>query len=371
MMTPEQDLMLQMVKMGTGKADKIQLVRPIRWGILVELLFTQGTIGFAYDGLQRLYEVEDTLDEKTKEILGTLNKLDRDTMIKKLQWFGKAMDGPKNYAAAEKALSDLAAFYACHGIDMMLLKGYGLNQYYPKQTSRSIGDFDVYLFGRWREADEAVSKELGIEVQNDSEHHTVFMFEDYRVENHFDFVNVKIRRSSSQIDKEMKELAKDMSRSMEVNGQRIYLPCPNLYALFLLRHTAGHFAADGVSIRHMLDWAFFVEKEGLNVDWEWLVDRAKYYNMHKFLACMDQICIEDLGFNPRIFPVLEQNNKLKARVLDELFTYEGESQDTSLQAKTERWWEHRWKHRICYSDSLISSFLTSAIENLRNRYWHR
>ncbi|MBR6048282.1 MAG: nucleotidyltransferase family protein [Bacteroidaceae bacterium] len=367
MMTPERDLMLQMVKMGTGKADKIQLVRPIRWGILVELLFAQGTIGFAYDGLQRIYEVENTLDKKTREILATLNNLARDTKIKKLQWFGKAMDGPKDYAAAEKALSELAAFYAQHGIDMMLLKGYGLNQYYPKPTSRTLGDFDIYLFGKWMKGDEAVSKELGIAVQNDCEHHTVFMFEGYNVENHYDFVNVKVRRSSSKIDKEMKELAKDKCRSMEVNGQRIYLPCPNLNALFLLRHTAGHFAADGVSIRHMLDWAFFVEKEGLNVDWAWLVERARHYNMHQFLSCMNQICVEDLGFNPRIFPVLEQKNKLKARVLEEIFAYEGELEKTSLKMKTERWWEHRWKHRICYSDSLLSSFLTSAMANLIKR----
>ena len=109
-MTPERDLMLQKVRVGPGKADKIQLKDPIRWKRLMELLFTQGTIGFAYDGLQRLYEVEDTLDEKTKEILSTLNKLDRDTMIKKLQWFGKAMDGPKDYAAAEKAAADKEPF---------------------------------------------------------------------------------------------------------------------------------------------------------------------------------------------------------------------------------------------------------------------
>lgn len=52
-----------------------------------------------------------------------------------------------------------------------------------------------------------------------------------------------------------------------VNGEKVYIPSPNLHALFLLRHSMSNFVSMGFQLRQFLDRAFFVEKHGKEGDW--------------------------------------------------------------------------------------------------------
>ena len=77
------------------------------------------------------------------------------------------------------------------------------------------------------------------------------------VENHYDFVNVHAHRSSADMEKIFKELGKDDSHDVMVNGNKVYLPSVNLHALFMLRHAASHFVGANISLRQVLDCDFF------------------------------------------------------------------------------------------------------------------
>ena len=113
----------------------------------------------------------------------------------------------KLYRQHEQAVGNLARFYAQHDIPMMLLKGHGLSLNYPKPALRPSGDIDVYLFGKWKEADQAIHKEKGIEVSSEHEHHTTFDWEEISVENHYDFVITLTRRSNRKLEIEFKQMA--------------------------------------------------------------------------------------------------------------------------------------------------------------------
>ena len=361
-MTPEQDALIQFIKVGLKKKDDIRLSSEIKWTRLIKLLINQGVYAIAYDGLKRIHSEGFKPDDTSKMVLEKLNdeKLDE----KRMEWYLLSMQETLSYKSAENAIAKLASFYADHGIEMMLLKGYSLNQYYPIRTSRHIGDIDIYLFGKWKEADNALSKELGINISKEQEHHTTFLFEGYTVENHYDFVNVFTRKSNKEIEKEFKQLAKDKSHFTIVNEQKIILPSPNLNALFLLRHSAKHFAVIGISIRHILDWGFFVEKEGTKVDWEWLLERAKYYNMHRFLSCINHICVDYLGFDEKMFPSTVKEETLEKKVLDDIFTNNNIPCSTTMMGQIKRWWNHRWQYNICFNDSYLSSIIQKTITNL-------
>lgn len=194
---------------------------------------------------------------------------------------------------------------------MMLLKGFGLSQYYPEAKLRTPGDVDVYLFGDWKKADDAVREELGVTVCKDSEHHTTFVLNGVMVENHYDFVNTRIRKSSKRLEKIIKELAQDKTNVIDVRGQK-----------------------------------------------------AKEYNMHRFLACLNMICVEDLGLDGLKFNMRYVYQQLKARVLKEIMQGTDLVPGASAWERTKRWWQHRWKHEICYSDSMSSSFVYSVRVNL-------
>ena len=321
------------------------------WGELYKIAKNQSLVGVCFAGVQKLL----TQKREPPEMLY-------------FTWMGMAAKIQQKWEQHEAFIGRLAGFYEKHGIDMMLLKGYGLSLNYPESKLRNPGDVDVYLFGDWKKADDAVRQELGVEVRNDSEHHTKFEIDGISVENHYDFVNTRIRRSSQKLERVFKELAQDKTNVIDVCGQRVILPSDKLNAIFLLRHCAGHFASEGITMRNVLDWGLFVQS-AKDLDWEWLWQLAKEYNMHKFLACLNMICVGELGLSIEIRgESLETSSneirRLKASVLNEIKNGTDLVPGASTWERTKRWWQHRWKHEICYSDSILSSFVYSVRANL-------
>lgn len=351
-MTDIYNLFFDLIRLSIGTQESLSR-RPSNkeWKQLFEMAKKQSLVGVCFAGVQRLAE-----DDRP---LGMLY----------LTWMGLAAKIQQLWEKHEEFISRLTDFYKKEDVDMMLLKGYGLSLNYPKAKLRTPGDVDIYLFGKWQKADDAVRKELGVEVRNDSEHHTKFEIDGVSVENHYDFVNTRIRRSSQKLEKIFKELAQDKRNVIEVRGKTVFLPSDKLNAIFLLRHCAGHFASEGITLRNVLDWGLFVQS-AKDLDWDWFWQLAKEYNMHRFLACMNVICVEDLGLDGSGFKVYglwtssAEFKRLKDRVLGEIMNGTDVVPNASAWERTKRWWQHRWKHEICYSDSMFSSFVYSVRANL-------
>lgn len=252
---------------------------------------------------------------------------------------------------------------------MLVLKGYACSLDWPKPEHRPCGDIDIWLFGKQKEADALMTKELGVKVDNSHHHHTVFNWRDFSVENHYDFVNVYARKSSAELEKIFKELGQDDTHWVEVldtstgSATKINLPSPNLHALFLIRHMVSHFAAAEITLRQVLDWAFFVEKHTKKVDWDWLLPLLGQYHMKEFFNCVNAICVEDLGFNATIFPYVQYLPDLKQKVLADILEPEFTSEEPKglvrrLVYKYRRWQGNAWKQRLCYNESRWSMFWT-------------
>ena len=170
------------------------------------------------------------------------------------------------------------------------------------------------------------------------------------------------RHSSHKgLESVFKELGMDDTYSIEVNGERVYLPSPNLHALFLLRHALNHFASMGITIRQVLDWAFFVEKHTKEIDWEWLNGMIEQYNMSDFVNCLNAICVEDLGFDTTVFNGVQFTPAMKDKVLADIMqTNENELPKGLFHRmvfRYRRWKESAWKYRLCFEESRTSAFL--------------
>lgn len=189
------------------------------------------------------------------------------------------------------------------------------------------------------------------------------------VENHYDFVNVYAYKSSAKIENIFKELGSDDSIYIDVYGEKVYLPSPNLHALFLMRHMVSHFASSEINLRQVLDWAFFVEKHKDEVDWNWLTSILEEYHMKDFFNLINAICVDDLGFAADIFPGVRFLPELKERVLaDILEPAYGAAEPASLflriTYKYRRWQGNAWKQKLCYSESRWGSFWTGIWNHL-------
>ena len=315
--------------------------------------------------------VLDGIDLATDPKHSTLN-----TQLK-LEWIGEVLQNYEaRYKQYEKAIGNLAGWYDQHGFKMMLLKGYGLSLNWPNPKHRPCGDIDIWLFDRYKDADSGIASDKGLRIDNSHHHHTVFEWEGFTVENHYDFLNVHHHKSNVEMEKVLKELGMDDSNRVEFSveslesvesGEKrvlsvpVYLPSANLHALFLLRHSMSNFASTGMLLRQLLDWAFFVEKHGKEIDWGWLEGQLEHFGMKRLYDVFNAICVGDLGFNVHIFPQVQFDPSLKERVLNDILEPEFSEKETGgflrrAAFKYRRWKANAWKHELCFSESMWSAF---------------
>lgn len=355
------DAFLRLVRLGIGNTADA-LPDRVDWVELQALAERQGLSAVVLDGLDVL--VRD----------GRLpREQDMEPMQKKM-WIGQVLQNYEyRYELYRRAIAEMAAFYNAHGFRMMVLKGYACSLDWPKPEHRPTGDIDIWQFGQYREADAALASEKGISVDSSHHHHTVFYWRDFMVENHYDFINVHHHRSNAEYEKILKKLGEDDSYFVELYGEKIYLPSPDLHALFLLKHTMLHFASGEISMRQVLDWGFFVEKHGESVDWQYVIGVLDEFGMRELLGVFNAICVEDLSFASSVFHFSESMSEvytdLKERVLNEILSPEFEGETPSaliprIAFKYRRWRANEWKHRLCYKDSMWSAFWSGVWNHL-------
>ena len=337
------EALLALTRIGIGNYSGL-LDFEFNWPSLQALASQQGLSAVVLDGIEKL---PDNLFPPQ----GVL-----------LEWIGEVLQSYElRYEQYCKAISEMAGFYNRHGYKMMILKGYACSLDWPKPNRRPCGDIDIWQFGKYYEAERLLSSEEGVKIDSSHHHHTVFYWNDFMVENHYDFVNVHDLRSSRELERIFKELGKDDTCFVLVNDEKVYLPSPNLHALFLLRHAVSHFASSNINIRQVLDWGFFVKNHTKEIDWEWLLELLDRFRMRDFYNCLNAICVDDLGFDNSIFPEVRYLPDLKDKILEDIFNpafgvEEPEGFVPRMIYKYKRWQGNAWKQEFCYHESRWEMF---------------
>ena len=345
------DSFLNLVRLGIGHDSFVQ-IKSDNWDEVYNLANQQGLLAVVLDGIEKLPDDK----RPPKEIL--------------LNWIGEVLQSyEQRYEAYQKALGSLAGYYSKKGLKIMLIKGYACGINWPNPKHRPCGDIDVWMFGKQEEADSLVRKEKGIKVDTSHHHHTTFEWNGFLVENHYDFVNTKDLKTSKSMEKIFKELGRDDSHWIEVDGERVYVPSPDLHALFLIRHLALHFASVSVNLRQLIDWAFFVEKHTSEINWQWLIETLKKYHMLDFYNCINAICVGDLGFSVHIFSCVQFDPSLKDRVLKDILEPEYVAEEPKglirrLRYKYARWQGNAWKQKLCFGENRFMMFWMSLWAHL-------
>lgn len=343
---------LSLIRLGIGTGSITQIPNCLDWKSIQALASKQTLSAIVIDGIDKL---PDSI-RPPKELL--------------LEWIGEVMQNYEyRYDLYRRSIGELAGFYNSHGYKMMVIKGYACCLDWPKPEHRPCGDIDIWQFGKQKEADELLLKEKGIKVDKTHHHHTVFYWRGFMVENHYDFINVHHHKSNVSFENILKKLGEDDSHCTIINGEKVYLPSSNLNALFVLKHLLNDFAASGISLRQLLDWAFFVKVHSKDVDWQWLLSVLGEYGMMPAFNIFNAICVEDLGFESSLFPLIQFNPILKERVLKEILepaipNEKPNSVFRRIPWKIKRWKASGWKHKLCYNESMTSAFWSGVKSHL-------
>lgn len=355
--------LLHLVRIGIhNDSSKSIQIKSELWDSIFNLANLQGVAGITFSAIQEVDEID---SDTAMDVLGISEDL-------YLQWLGIAATIENVYRQHESAISGLSAFYAKANIPMMLLKGYGLSLNYPQPYFRPCGDIDIWLMGKQKEADAIMRSQTNI-VPKKSSHHTIFSWDDCHVENHITLLEYDTHKSNIKLDKEITEMANGGYEQILVLGNPVRLPSAAFNSCFLLKHNALHFAVERITLRHLLDWATFVQNNSTSINWDHVYSFASRSHSDVFLNCQNAICVQYLGFSQSLFPIRKEYPELTNRILADILHPEFDEVAPNMKldfinyckVKTKRLIANRWKSEITNSDSLISTFFYYGINRIK------
>lgn len=353
-MTKEVDVLFKLIRLSLGKERDTSLPNDINLEELYDMSFKQGVGAIACDGI--LVSKEFCIDENLR-----------------YKWMGQSMVIEQKYLHHKNVLAELAKMFQQQGIQMMLLKGYGLSLNYPVPEHRPSGDIDIYLFGDKSKTDVFVEKELGINVKTSYEKHSSFIYKGVTIENHGTFFDIYSHPSNEYVNDYICKLIDGRMEEVAIGNSCFVIPNPTLMAIHLLRHTACDFAANSISIRQVLDWALLVSQRGSEMEWPVIVSFVEKTGMFQFFHLINAFCEERFGLDRSLFPLTENVPVDCGRLVKDILLgkrvsdFPSPSQKVYYGVKKSlQFWQNRWKYKMVYSDSLLNLYFTIA----KNRLFH-
>lgn len=348
----DRTVVLVLVRKVVCPSAKVVIPHDVDWRIVFEYAANQGVLAICFDALNSL----------TAEQLPPKDVL--------LKWMGVLVQYEKIYDKCLETIQNLAIFYAAHSIKMLVLKGYGLSLDWPKPNHRPVGDIDIYLFGDWEKADTIINDCLNINVDKGHEHHTLFAFHGFLVENHYDFINTKVMSDAVMLEKWFKEEAEN-SIPYYIGDTKVYLPSVRLNVIFLIRHLGAHFSGSEATLRQILDWAFFIDKHSSEIDWNYAIIKLKNIGIYEFFCQINAICVDCLGMDEEKFPIIVRDRVLMNRIIQDILMPNSVMIDNTkgtfsvVLLKARRFFVNRWKRKLVYKDSLLKQFIRGSFAHLR------
>jgi hypothetical protein len=191
----------------------------------------------------------------------------------------------ERFNAMNKNLEKLAA----EGIDVTVMKGYVLRNYYSVPEYRSFGDIDLLIKKKDCEKAKKVLEKLGFSESN-NELHVIGMRKDQQYfELHTDILgdDFFVPQGASHL------LREPWNSAVETPRKGIFEFSAEFHFLYLILHIAKHFYCMGAGVRMFLDIALMTEK-GL-IDWKKTAEYIKVSGMKEFTLSVFSVCNKFFG----------------------------------------------------------------------------
>ena len=211
-----------------------------------------------------------------------------------LKWLSNALSIEQQMKKKEAVAVEFAEKLSKRDIQTVVLKGLSYASYYPNPYHRESGDLDCYLMGKKDEGDK-ITVEIGGKMEEAGYKHSHLYYKGLTIENHnflTSFDNTKLGIKTEHL----------LQKQIKVGGRpigdtKLLNPSADFNALFLVKHAQRHFIKEGICVRHLLDWAFFLKAESQNVNWEKVIPMMKECRILNFARVLTNLCVEKLGMS--------------------------------------------------------------------------
>ncbi|UIR55995.1 nucleotidyltransferase family protein [Sphingobacterium sp. SRCM116780] len=218
------------------------------WEFLYRQSMEQTVEGIIYDGLQRL----PIHQQPPRDLL--------------LKWLVRIEHIERRNTWMNMIIGQQVQFFANHQIDIVLLKGQGLAQYYPKPLHRICGDIDWY-FPMEKMYDKAnqLILDQGLNLSYTAGYSSNYIWNTCDVEHHqrlFDLHNPFCKNFLKKLEKKEQK----NKTSKQINGVSLPIPAPLINVLQVNSHILKHLLSFGIGMRQLCDAAilYYALKKEIN-----------------------------------------------------------------------------------------------------------
>lgn len=206
-------------------------------------------------------------------------------------------------------------------IPYCVLKGFASASYYKDSVLRAVGDVDFIV--RPQDVDNASKtlEEYGfVKNSNDSEDiHIVFKRGGFSIwELHHNINGIPDSDIGVRLNDDIKRVIDDSRRcdNREVNCN---IPSEYHHGLIMMLHIISHLTSEGIGLRHICDWAVFVDSFNEDEFEEMFRGKFTQYGIWKFAQIITMACVEYLGLKPQKWAKeIVDNNVFTQQDMEEL-----------------------------------------------------
>lgn len=181
----------------------------------------------------------------------------------------------------------------------VILKGLAAASYYPDPDFRSFGDVDFLVKNDDCDSVKSLLIESGFEFSTeDNDHHLVFTRPKSHLEMHFEIPGIPYGEIGDKVRAFMDKVFDDCESVSLDNGlaDTFYAPDKVRHGLILILHMQHHMLGEGLGLRHLMDWACFVNATHREEFWDKkLLPFFKEIGIFVYAAAMTKTCALYLG----------------------------------------------------------------------------
>lgn len=181
------------------------------------------------------------------------------------------------------------------GIPCTILKGFASALYYPDPLMRSMGDVDFLVDTDNFEDANRILRENGYETTGKNHDvHDVYLGKICRCEMHFQPSGIPEGKAGVKIRKYLSDLLQ-CSEKVQTELGEIFVPSTFHHGLIILLHMCHHLTGDGLGLRHLCDWAVYLNSVGEKIFLEMFERKLKDIGLWEFAKILTLISCEYLG----------------------------------------------------------------------------
>jgi len=236
------------------------------------------------------------------------------------KWKNTAIAQMQTALRLSQVQAELCALLKEYKYAYVILKGTSAAEYYPNPNLRILGDIDFYIEKDKCAEIEKLLEENGYVNQRESHvYHVNFKKDNVTVEMHFDLPGMP----DGTLGQRTRAFCEPIFETCVVRENELFTAkTPNdlYHGVIILLHALSHQTGYGVGLRHLCDWAAYVQKTQKEGYWqEALLPLFKEIGVYRYACALTKMCAVYLGIGCPDW-AQEAPLKLCERLLIDMFT---------------------------------------------------